>query len=198
LLPHIAYASAVLGSDGNRVQLIVQPALLHFVFIAGSGDCPAGCIRHDYFYFTLDTVTKTITSNGRLLNDEFRSDRIPLWDVPSHSSVDMYHTLDDVFAGAKSPDWWIRHHAAYALDKLITDADLKRPPRDSTEFLLRAQALARRNACLNALIDLLADPEAGIAAHALDFLREATGQHFSGGRAGQEKWRRWVTGVSGS
>jgi hypothetical protein len=61
---------------------------------------------------------------------------------------------------------------------------------DSTEFLLRAQALARRNAYLNALIDLLADPEAGIAAHALDFLREATRQHFSGGRAGQEKWRR--------
>lgn len=73
-LPHIAYASAVLGSDGNRVQLIVKQALLHFVFIAGFGDCPAGCIRHDYFYFTLDTVTKTITSNGRLLNDEYRSD----------------------------------------------------------------------------------------------------------------------------
>jgi hypothetical protein len=112
----------------------------------------------------------------------------------------MYHSLDDVLAGATSPDWWVRHHAVFAIGYLIGNRwwpfhgapGEPNPYNPGAEATLHAAALARRRDCLLALVDRLADSEIGIAQHALEQLREATGQHLPGGAPGQGAWRAWV------
>jgi hypothetical protein len=46
-----AWESVTLG-DGDDISLDVEGDTYHWVFSTGSGDCPAGCINHDYWGFT--------------------------------------------------------------------------------------------------------------------------------------------------
>jgi hypothetical protein len=186
--------------DGDWILLIPKGPLFHLVFSAGYDDCPSGCLTRDYWYFTFDTVSKTVTPNGQLLGGRPRGDSIYPWDVPSSGSVAMYHSIDEVLAGAASPDWWVRRHAVLAIGYLIGNRwwpyhgrpGAPNPYNPGAEATLHAAALARWRECLLALVDRLTDAELGIAQHALEQLQEATRQRLPGGAAGQGAWRAWV------
>lgn len=46
--------SIALGGGGSTICVTSGPSTWHYVFDAGSGDCPAGCIDHSYRHFTTD------------------------------------------------------------------------------------------------------------------------------------------------
>lgn len=56
-LPHVTYAGTegIVG-DGNDVCLQISGDTHSFIFDAGSGDCPAGCIDHAYWGFSVDNL----------------------------------------------------------------------------------------------------------------------------------------------
>ncbi len=63
-LPDVRYASpdGILG-DGNDVCLSIDGGNHFFIFDAGSGDCPAGCIQHIYWGYRV-TLDGSITELG--------------------------------------------------------------------------------------------------------------------------------------
>jgi hypothetical protein len=200
-LPYMEDAGlSLFGMDGDFIILMAEGPLFHFVFSAGYDDCPNGCILHDYWYFTFDTVSKSITSNGQLLGGPMRDDTVYLWDVPSNESVDMYHSIDDLLAGAASPDWWVRRHTVRAIGYLLGNRwypyhgapNEPNPYAPGAEATLHVSALARRRECLMALVNRLGDVTMGISGNAHVQLQEATGQQLPGGAAGQRVWRAWV------
>lgn len=40
--------------DGNFIYAFAAPTGFRLVFVRGSGDCPSGCIEHEYWYFQTD------------------------------------------------------------------------------------------------------------------------------------------------
>jgi hypothetical protein len=54
-LPNIRYAEPnYMMGDGDDVCLLIDRTKHFYVFDAGSGDCPAGCINHTYWGFASD------------------------------------------------------------------------------------------------------------------------------------------------
>ena len=54
-LPNIRYAEPnYMAGDGDDVCLLIDGTKHLYVFDAGSGDCPAGCIDHTYWGFAVD------------------------------------------------------------------------------------------------------------------------------------------------
>lgn len=84
-LPGVTYAEPdSLMGDGSTVCATEDGTTFHYVFDIGSGDCPAGCIDHDYYYFR---------SEGGVVNP------IDAWsnDEPPHTRpdwVDDYGACD--------------------------------------------------------------------------------------------------------
>lgn len=63
-LPNIESASEeLLLGDGSTICATRGDADWHYVVDEGSGDCPAGCIHHDYSYF-VTSVDGTVTPSG--------------------------------------------------------------------------------------------------------------------------------------
>jgi hypothetical protein len=75
-LPYIRAAGLglIAGQDGDRIRLTPEGALFHFEFSAGYDDCPTGCLTRDYWYFTFDTVSKTVTEYGQPRSGRARYD----------------------------------------------------------------------------------------------------------------------------
>lgn len=46
--------------DGHDIAMEMAPRQWRFRFKKGSGDCPSGCIRNEYFYFTYDPRTGVV------------------------------------------------------------------------------------------------------------------------------------------
>jgi hypothetical protein len=57
-----AWESVTVG-DGNDIMLDPEGETYHWIFVTGSGDCPAGCINHEYWGFTT-TASGAITYHG--------------------------------------------------------------------------------------------------------------------------------------
>jgi hypothetical protein len=63
-LPDIEDASEeILVGDGSTLCLTPGESTWHYVVDQGSGDCPAGCIDHDYHYF-VSTAEGMVTPSG--------------------------------------------------------------------------------------------------------------------------------------
>jgi hypothetical protein len=77
-LPHAQYAEPNgFGGDGNDVCVSIEgSATYHYVFDAGSGDCPAGCIEHTYWGFTTEGSPVKVTSLGTFSNAQ---GVVPAW-----------------------------------------------------------------------------------------------------------------------
>lgn len=56
-LEHVKYAEPNgYGGGGDDVCLQISEGTHFYVFDAGSGDCPSGCINHDYWGFSVDNL----------------------------------------------------------------------------------------------------------------------------------------------
>jgi hypothetical protein len=72
LFPHVEYAEPNgLFGDGNDVCVSIEnETKYNYVFDAGSGDCPAGCIQHMYWGFSTDGTPVKVTPLGSFANDQ--------------------------------------------------------------------------------------------------------------------------------
>ena len=73
------------GGDGNLIYAFQHPqGGFALVFVRGSGDCPSGCISHEYWYF--DTVVCIPLLLGRYVRDGSQqcipADQRPQWGIP--------------------------------------------------------------------------------------------------------------------
>jgi hypothetical protein len=63
-LPGVEDASEeILLGDGSTLCVTPGEPTWHYVVDQGSGDCPAGCIDHDYHYF-MSTADGAVTPSG--------------------------------------------------------------------------------------------------------------------------------------
>ena len=66
MLPHVDYAerNGIIG-DGNDVCVPIEnDTKYNYIFDAGSGDCPAGCISHQYWGFSIAGDPVVLTALG--------------------------------------------------------------------------------------------------------------------------------------
>jgi hypothetical protein len=72
--------------DGSRIYAFQRPdGGFDLVFKRGSGDCPAGCIYRDYFYFATNTdceVELVGEHHSHNPSSCIPTDQLPRWDVP--------------------------------------------------------------------------------------------------------------------
>lgn len=75
----------VVGGDGSFIYAFERPdGGFALVFKRGSGDCPAGCINKDYWYFETDSdcqveaIGETHPSSGECIP----RDELPRWGIP--------------------------------------------------------------------------------------------------------------------
>jgi hypothetical protein len=82
-LSHVQYAEPdYIVGDGNDVCLSIDGETHFFIFDAGSGDCPAGCIQHTYWAFAA-TVDSGITVLGTWDNSSGNAQPPWLLDLPA-------------------------------------------------------------------------------------------------------------------
>lgn len=68
-LPHVEYAEPNgFAGDGNDVCVSIDKEKYSYVFDAGSGDCPAGCIQHVYWGYSTEGTPVQVTSLGTFSN----------------------------------------------------------------------------------------------------------------------------------
>ena len=53
--------------DGSTICADRNGDIYHYVFVQGWGDCPAGCIHHNYWYYTVD-ASGQVTKKGQAMD----------------------------------------------------------------------------------------------------------------------------------
>lgn len=75
-----------IGASTNITIIYPRIDAIYLIFWEGSGDCPAGCINHRYYYFMVkDNVVTKMGEYFRLYNEAkniFETTGAPLWGVP--------------------------------------------------------------------------------------------------------------------
>jgi hypothetical protein len=88
-----------LGGDGNLIYAFAKPDGFRVVVKRGSGDCPAGCIDNEYWYFetTADCqvaqrghYTRAFNSSGNC----YQLTDAPLWGLPPTTSAGICPSTD--------------------------------------------------------------------------------------------------------
>jgi hypothetical protein len=55
------------GGDGSTICADRNGDTYHYVFVEGWGDCPSGCIHHNYWYYTVD-ASGQVTKKGAAMD----------------------------------------------------------------------------------------------------------------------------------
>jgi hypothetical protein len=82
------YAPDSFLTDGSYIYALASPGGFRLVFVRGGGDCPSGCMTHEYWYFQTDASCLPVQV-GHYLPDYLTSDGggcllpgTPMWGVP--------------------------------------------------------------------------------------------------------------------
>jgi hypothetical protein len=73
------------GGDWSNVYPCVDPDQRTYLFKEGSGDCPAGCITNEFWYFR---ITDGIEYVGTF---KLREDPEPAWWPEAKRALDRYY-----------------------------------------------------------------------------------------------------------
>lgn len=181
----------VVGGDSSDTYLLRKNNRYHVVYKSGSGDCPAGCINEDYFYFLLNEAASEVVfleARGPTITTLFNLPeppigKIPLWNIPESYSVRAYSSAEEIFEKAgSSPDWWARRHAVEVMGKLLriddptsgSDYDDWPGSDRSTYDRLRDETRARRNEGMAILEAAKSDMDADVMRSSEDWLKKLT------------------------
>jgi len=163
-----------LCGDGDEVFLKIRGGRWHFVFKAGWGDCPSGCINEYFFYYTYTPEDGRVVKHDELPSEKARAGGIYRWGIPNRRATKPFASYDDLVAKVSDETWWVALHAVDVLGFLLTEPDSHRFGEDSEQHFrkLRGEVLAHREAALALLRGCLRHPDEDVREVAGQYLQE--------------------------
>jgi hypothetical protein len=140
------------AGDGDQIYAFSKNGSWDIVFSHGQGDCPSGCIWHNYVYVVV-TPSHTASLVQEML-PPFQP-AIYLWNVPPRYIATLYSSAQDILNHYQAGDWWIQQHAIEVTWRLFVNtvpwdgADLG--PGRTLWDSLRTQILGRKAEVINLL-----------------------------------------------
>jgi len=152
--------------DGSTLVRIPRADAVHYVVRRSSGDCFAGCIRHEYTYATFHRATGEVTRDGHLSDVERRSGGRGLWGLPFKPAPGTYADLPALLVELRASQWWPAEQAARALGEMLC-----RPgPVVALDSALREAVRGEPSMAVDALREAVFHPEPEVREAALDAL----------------------------
>ncbi len=88
-------------------------------FSRGSGDCAAGCIFNENYFYTCDKKTGHIEAIDESIVTKSKAENIQFWAIPRRFPSIAFANLKSLVEAAHSEKWWIRDHALYVLSQTL-------------------------------------------------------------------------------
>ncbi|MDO9548882.1 MAG: HEAT repeat domain-containing protein, partial [Candidatus Marinimicrobia bacterium] len=177
-IPGVIYAEPNgICCDGDNIEWFKKNNIWHLIFSHGLGDCPAGCIYRYYWYVTVDENLMV-----QLVDEKERDFRVPyiyIWNIPPRYAATVFSGADEILSAAQSAtEWWIRRHAIEVIRRLFTN-DYPWVGEDLDNAVLfqsiRNDILSHRQEVIEALIQLLDDPDPDVRTSAQWALNKSLG-----------------------
>ncbi len=89
------------------------------VFSRGSGDCAAGCIFNENYFYTCDKKTGNNVAIDEAIVAKSKAENVQFWAIPRRFPSIAFANLKSLIEAAHSKKWWLREHALFVLAQTL-------------------------------------------------------------------------------
>ena len=153
----------------SEIKFIKKQNPWGVAFSRGSGDCAAGCIFNENYFYTCDKKTGQIQAINEAVISKSQAEHIQFWSTPRRFPSIAFADLKALLNAAHSEKWWVRTHALFVLSQTLdsNQTSISFGEDSNSHFkTLQKEAQAHKNTVFTMIESLTHDADKAISGQA--------------------------------